>query len=554
MIPNINSLPSPKPFPSKSLDSSKQSISLSFPAHFDFSNAHEKIYTKELSSGKFKPKSDKNNLELSGNSIGSHKDSSFFIPMPPPNITGQLHLGHALFLTLQDSLTRWHRLKGDNTLWLPGTDHAGLATHEKILEELGTSSYSKEEYLNMGAQIKSKNESRIKEQIEKMGASCDWSRYTFTLDDKIKASTLAALEMCQQSNMLYRQGEQWYLDMSTQAKELINAIESNDIEIIPATEKGQLLNFLYKIQPWCISRQIAWGHSLPIYQDKTNLDAWCTAATLELAIEKMPHSLEENIEQIPGTFDTWFSSSLWPFATLGWPEKTKDYNDFYPAQLIETADDILFPWCAKMLMMGKLCTGIWPFKQIYLHGIIRDSKGRKMSKSLGNGIDPLTIIDKHGLDPLRWCMLTHTIAGQDMKISEQDFSASSKWCNKIWQAGRFFHKAFESLELTKEKSFNTQQLTNGYLKDYFKTMSNKFENYEFMHLTTELQHLFKHDFCDNWIEQHKAAIHNKERKTILEGLEIYASFLILFYPFMPYLTQSLWDYFYDCEMELPLKL
>lgn len=472
--------------------------------------------------------------------------------MPPPNITGQLHLGHALFLTLQDTLTRWHRLSGINTLWLPGTDHAGLATHEKIIERLGPNSYTAKEYLGIGKEIKNQNEARIIEQIQKMGSSCDWSRYTFTLDDKIKTATHSALTFCQSNNMLYHNPEnnQWYLDMRALAKELIEAIEAGEIEIIPATEKAQLLNFLYKIQPWCISRQILWGHTIPIYYDKTNPQNYCIASNPEEATLLLPSTNKDNITPCLDTFDTWFSSALWPFATLGWPEQTKDYETFYPAQLIETADDILFPWCAKMLMMGRLCTGIWPFKQIYLHGIIRDQKGRKMSKSLGNGIDPLSIIDKYGLDPLRWCMLTHTIAGQDMKISDQDFASSAKFCNKIWQAGRFFHKAFEALNLQKISNFNNTQLFSGYLKDFYPTFKLKLEKYEFMHASTELQHLFKHDFCDTWIETHKEAIHNNDLDTIIQGIEIYASFLILFYPFMPYLTQSIWQYFYEGEMEL----
>jgi valyl-tRNA synthetase len=192
-------------------------------------------------------------------------EKTFFIPMPPPNITGKLHLGHALFLTLQDILIRYHRIQGDSTLWLPGTDHAGLATHDKILQYFKNNglSYDKNTYLEKGWDWKDEHHSIITSQIKKMGASCDWSRERFTLDTQYQNSCIEALKLCK--DIIYYEDGQWFLDMKSFAQDLIFAIENKEINIIPATETGQLLNFLRNIEPWCISRQIWWGQQLPIY-------------------------------------------------------------------------------------------------------------------------------------------------------------------------------------------------------------------------------------------------------------------------------------------------
>ena len=372
-----------------------------------------------------------------------------------------------------------------------------------------------------------------------MGASCDWSRERFTLDKGYEKSCIEALKMCK--NMLYFKDGQWYLNMQQAAQDLISAIEKKEINIIPASETGQLLNFLKNIEPWCISRQIWWGQQLPIwyYGKSISNDNYCIACGLEEAsiILEIP---PENLKQCEDTLDTWFLSSLWPFATLGWPEKTQDYMDFYPAQLIETADDILFFWCARMLMMGKICTTKFPFKDIYLHGIIRDSKGRKMSKSLNNGIDPLDIIDKYGTDALRWALATHTTAGQDMKISDQEFIAAKKFTNKLWQAGKFFYQHAQRTNFIPEKYF-----TSNYLKNFTTEYNSGLDNYEFLKTSTKLQFLFKHDFCDIWIEKNKKEIFNDNLNLLQEGITIYSHFLKLFHPFIPFITEKIWEAFYD---------
>lgn len=459
--------------------------------------------------------------------------------MPPPNITGKLHLGHALFLTLQDILIRHHRIQGDTTLWLPGTDHAGLATHEKIINSLDSQTIDRRTYLEEGWKWKETHHSIITSQIKKMGASCDWSRERFTLDKDYEKSCISALKMCK--DMLYFKDGQWYLNMQEAALELITAIENKEINIIPASETGQLLNFLKNIEPWCISRQIWWGQQLPIwfYGETICGDNYCIADNIQEASIILNIS-SENLKQCEDTLDTWFLSSLWPFATLGWPEKTKDYIDFYPAQLIETADDILFFWCARMLMMGKICTNKFPFKDIYLHGIIRDSKGRKMSKSLNNGIDPLDIIDKYGTDALRWALTTHTTAGQDMKISDQEFIAAKKFTNKLWQAGKFF---YQHSQRTKYKP--KQYSSSDYLKNFSNEYKSGINNYEFLQISTNLQFLFKHDFCDKWIEKNKQEIFKDNLELLQEGITIYSHFLKLFHPFIPFITEKIWEGFYD---------
>lgn len=456
--------------------------------------------------------------------------------MPPPNITGKLHLGHALFLTLQDTLTRYHRQLGDNTLWLPGTDHAGLATDAKIkeyFEQLGITP-NKEDYLQKAHSWKDDFHSTITSQIKAMGASCDWSRERFTLDSKYLESSTSALSICHQQGMLYRENNQWYLDMRDLAAQLITDIKNNTIIIEPASEANTLLHFLENIEPWCISRQIWWGQQIPIYYADNKL---CIANNAHEAAIKLQC---KDITQDNDTLDTWFLSSLWPFATLGWPQATADYDTYYPANIIETADDILFFWCARMLMMSKLCTGKYAFNKIYLHGIIRDEQGNKMSKSLGNGIDPLDIISQYGTDALRWTLATHNSAGKDASMGMQDFKASSQFMNKLWQAGRFIIGHAKRIGIE-----NATPHTYAILHEFENKYHHYLQNEQFLQCSRELQHLFKHEFCDKWIEEHKAALYNNDASTAQEGIAIYTHFLLLFHPFIPFITEKLYSSLYN---------
>jgi valyl-tRNA synthetase len=463
---------------------------------------------------------------------------SYFIPMPPPNITGQLHLGHALFLTLQDILTRYHRANGENTLWLPGTDHAGISIDEKMKQLFGQYHPSDEQYFKKAWLWKEKYHKRISTQIQSMGASCDWSYERFTLDENYQKSTTEALKICHKNNMLYRKDNNWYLDMSKLANDLLQDLDKGLIKIEPLSGLNTLKNFLKNIEPWCISRQIRWGQQMPIFTDNQN-NIFIASSEKE-AMEIFGNS---ELIQEKDTFDTWFNSSLWPFATLGWPEKTKEYETYYPASIIETADDIIFFWCARMLMMGKLCTGIYPFNKIYLHGIIRDEKGQKMSKSLGNGIDPLDITAQYGTDNLRWTLATQSTAGEDAKIGETNFKASSLFINKLWQASKFIlmHKDKLNLQEKKElKDINYQAL-----KDFYPKYHHYLKEEKFLQCARELQHLFWHNFCDIWIEENKKEIFNSNHEALKEGIAILEAFLILFHPFIPFITEKINSYLGD---------
>lgn len=472
--------------------------------------------------------------------------------MPPANITGHLHCGHALFLTLQDILARYHRSSGYNTLWLPGTDHAGLATHFKIMQSIQEMEYSEQLYEKAAAHLRQANESRICEQIKSMGASCDWSRYKFTLDENMLDAAYEAISIAHKRGMLLFNNDQWYLDMKSEAAELAAAIREGEIEIIPKSSQSQLLYTLDHIEPWCISRQIPWGYRMPIYINKKNAQ-FCIAKNAQGASELL-NSLPEDIEQISDRFDTWFTSSLWPFATLGWPGMSEQMDYFYPADLLQTGEDILFSWCARMLMMSKLCTGKWAFKKIFLNAMITDAKGKKMSKSEGNGIEPGEIQSTKGTDALRWALACNAKAGGQMKITDEMIAASSKFCNKFWQAGRFFDFALSEAQISRKEKFSldaflapkSRQKYRDILTDYRRLM----QELKFIECTQLIHKHFWGEFCDQWIEEHKAVIKCAQEEAIIEGISIFQFFLSLAHPFIPFITQALWDRFDDLSNNL----
>ncbi len=441
--------------------------------------------------------------------------------MPPPNITGQLHMGHALFLTLQDIQSRFHALIGDDTLWLPGTDHAGLATHEKILQTMkqtGEDPTDRQRYLETGWDWKDRLHATITSQIKRMGASCDWSQERFTLDEQYQQSTKEAFRQLWEAGLIYRDNGQWWADMKLLAAPLIAAIESGEIDINPATSANELLPMLYNIEPWCLSRQIAWGMPIPLKNDG---GLW----------------LFDEGDHTPGiaetdTLDTWFLSSLWPFATLGWPNKTPQLERFYPGQWMETGDDILFFWCARMWMMGYFLTGQWPFKKLFLHGLIRDKHGRKMSKSLGNGIDPLELIDARGTDELRWHLALRSDPARDMKFSAQSCMADGKWINKIWQSARFlsqFGGPSPGSDITPPEDMSA--LSEQW---YTLLMADRYPD-----AARLIQSSFRDDFCSRWIEDNKQALRDGNQALLQEGWSRYKRYLTLFHPFLPFLTTCL---------------
>jgi valyl-tRNA synthetase len=450
--------------------------------------------------------------------------------MPPPNITGKLHLGHALFSTIQDSLIRYYRKSEYDTLWIPGLDHAGLATHDKILKSLKKRDYTNEEYDIHAQKIKEKNGYIILEQIKRTGASCDWSQLNYTLDDKFKISSTLALKELKKHNLIYTKDGQWYLSMKNMADKLLEDIKSDTFRINDYSEMKKLIHTLENIEDWCISRQIRWGMRMPIYLDSNG--------DFEILTEE--ESEGRNLTQIEDTFDTWFTSSLWIPTILGWAENSEDYQKYYPAQMIETGADILFPWCGRMLMMGKFLTGKYPFNEIYLHGICRDKDGIKMSKSLGNGIDPLDIIDKYGTDAMRFSLLTKT-THNDMKIDNEDFLNASKFMNKIYQSFRFIdmHLEKNEIELIPNKEGTHKEILIDLKKEFIHAM----ENRDFLNITRKLQYSFKHNFCDEWIEENKQEIFNGNKEIIQHGLFIILSYMNLFHCFIPFISEYISEHF-----------
>lgn len=453
--------------------------------------------------------------------MGDKKDQNWFLPMPPPNITGQLHLGHAMFLTLQDIKHRHLALEGHETLWLPGTDHAGLATHEKILEQLelnGQSADDLEAYWSTGWEWKEKFHGRITSQMKKMGISCHWDKERFTLDESYQSSARHAFKKCWEAGLIYHEEGQWYLDMKPLAKPLLEALGDGTLTINPEKSKNKMLNFFKKLEPWCISRQIPWGMAIPL---KNHEGQWL---------------LDEG-EQTPGipcsdTLDTWFLSSLWPFASLGWPEKTPDFEKFYPGQWMETGEDILFFWCAKMWMMGYFLTGQWPFKTIFLHGLIRDKKNQKMSKSLGNGIDPLEIMEQYGTDALRWHLAYRAEPGKDMKFNPEALRHDSSWLNKIWQAGRY---------LSQYRCEGAEWKCPDDLIQLRCEIAQLLREDRYPDACRLLQKAFRDDYCNGWLEENKEGIREGSEPIRHEAWSRFAFLLGMLHPFIPFLSTHLMD-------------
>ena len=571
-----------------------------------------KIYDFWQNNGYFKAKIEKNK-------------KPYTIVMPPPNITGNLHMGHALDETLQDIIIRFKRMQGYSTLWLPGTDHASIATEAKIVNEMQKEGLKKEiigrdEFIKRAYDWKKKYGGKIIEQIKKLGSSCDWEKERFTMDDGNKEAVNEVFVGLYEKGLIYRGeriinwcphcktsisdaevnfaehngnfyylkyklsddsgfieiattrpetilgdtaiavnpddsrykkligktvivpiiereipiiadsyvemdfgtgvvkitpahdpndfevglrhnlpiinimdenavinenggkysgsdrssarkkiledlklsgllvkieaikhnvgccyrcneiiepriSEQWFVKMEPLAKPAIKCVENGEINFIPARFDKIYFNWLKNIKDWCISRQLWWGHKIPAYYCQ-NCGHLKVSKNPVLVCEKCGSN---KIKQDEDTLDTWFSSALWPFAALGWPNRTPEYEYFYPTDTLVTGYDIIFFWVVRMVFSALEHTGKVPFKNVLIHGLVRDSMGRKMSKSLGNGIDPIEIIDKYGADALRFALATGNSPGNDMRFSEEKVSASRNFANKLWNAARFIH-------------------------------------------------------------------------------------------------------------------
>ncbi|MGD0355808.1 MAG: valine--tRNA ligase [Dehalococcoidia bacterium] len=682
-----------------------------------------------MDGGYFKPKIDP-------------KKKPFTIIMPPPNVTGELHVGHALTAALEDIMTRWHRMLGDPSLWLPGVDHAGIATQVVVEKELAKEGLDRhqigrEKFEERVWQWANKSRSAITIQHERLGASCDWSRERFTLDEgPVKAvktafvrlydkgliyrgeriinwcprcrTALSDLEVQSKdltSNMWhmkypYEDGsgyitvattrpetylgdaavavnpedgrytkligkkvvlpfinraipiitdeaidrefgtgmvkvtpahdpvdfeiserhnlpvihilnpdatmndnagpyasldrfearkkvvedfekaglmekiepyshaiphcfrcstviepevsKQWFVKIAPLATPAIEAVKDGRIKIIPERFNKIYLNWMENIRDWCISRQLWWGHRIPV---------WYCQACGEMIVSidaptKCTKCGSSELVQDPDVLDTWFSSGLWPHSTLGWPDQTQDFKYFYPTSVMETGYDILFFWVARMIMMGIEDTGDVPFRVVYLHGLIRDEKGEKMSKMKGNVLNPLTAIDQYGCDALRFALTTGTAPGNDLNMGEHRLEAGRNFANKIWNAGRFVLTSLEKEPITrqslekvaKNKLKETEDRwiisrLNGLIKEVDKLML----NFQFGEAESDIHDFLWGEFCDWYIEICKQRL-GKENSPMPVLAYVLETSLRLLHPFMPFITEELWQ---DLKERLP---
>ena len=600
-----------------------------------------------------------------------HSKLPFTIVIPPPNITGQLHMGHALDETMQDIIIRFKRMQGYNALWQPGTDHASIATEVKVINELKKKGITKadlgrEGFLEKCWEWREEYGHRIVKQLKKLGSSCDWDRERFTMDEGCnKAVTETFVKMhekgwiykgnrmvnwcpvCQTSisdaeveykeqqshfwhikyplieedgsvsttqflefattrpetmlgdtavavnpedprykdligrevmlpimkeldemgllvgieDLTHNVGthdrcgttvepmvkEQWFVKMDELIKPAVKAVEDGEIQLIPKSMEKTYFNWTNNIKDWCISRQLWWGHRIPAWYCD---DCGETIVARE-APEKCPKCGSTHLKQDPDTLDTWFSSALWPFETLGWPDETEDLKYFYPTDVLVTGYDIIFFWVIRMIFSGYEQMGEKPFKTVLFHGLVRDSQGRKMSKSLGNGIDPLEIIDKYGADALRLTLITGNAPGNDMRFYIERVENSRNFANKVWNASRFI---MMNMEDGKEADAavmpqGLQPEDQWILSKFNHVVSDVTENMEKFELGIAVQKVYDFiwgEFCDWYIEMVKPRLYRTDdavsKEAALWTLQtVLIGGLKLLHPFMPFITEEIFS-------------
>lgn len=676
----------------------------------------DKIYDKWLKNGYFTPKIDKNK-------------EPFTIVIPPPNVTGQLHMGHALDETLQDILIRYKRMQGFCTLWVPGTDHAGIATQIKVEENLrkekGLTRHDlgREKFLELVWDWKNKYGSYILDQIKKLGSSCDFTRERFTMDEGcskavkevfvklyekgliyrgnriinwcphcITALSDAEVEYAEQDGnfwhiryyfkdsdryleiattrpetllgdtavavhpederykdlvgktlilplvgreipviadeyvdkefgtgcvkitpahdpndfevglrhnleqirvmnddatinefggkyqgmdryearkaivedlekggflvkvephkhnvgQCYRCGttvepitsKQWFVKMQPLAERAIEVVKNRDIEFVPDRFSKTYLNWMENVHDWCISRQLWWGHRIPAYYCKD-----CGEMIVSKEDVTICPKCGGAMHQEDDVLDTWFSSALWPFSTLGWPEKTEDLEYFYPTSVLVTGYDIIFFWVARMIFSGMEQMDEIPFKHVFIHGLVRDEQGRKMSKSLGNGIDPIKVIDEYGADALRLTLATGNSPGNDMRFSAKKVEASRNFANKIWNASRFalMNLDIDKIEIPDNLEIEDKWILSKY-NDLVKEVTVNLDKFELGVAVAKLYDFTWDILCDWYIEMIKLRLYAKEESgRVAQNVLSYvlSGTLKLLHPFMPFITEEI---------------
>ena len=658
----------------------------------------------------------------------------YSIVMPPPNVTGQLHMGHAFDVALQDAIIRQKRMQGYEALWMPGMDHAGIATQIKVEEYLRENEHKtrydlgREEFLKRVWQWKEQSGGRILDQQKKLGASPDWRRSRFTMDEgcskavreafdnlykkgliyrgsriinwcphcatalsdteveyseqaghlwhikypvketgeeiiiattrpetilgdtgiavnpederythlvgkhailplvgreipifadsyvekdfgtgcvkvtpchdpndfemgqrhgleeilildndakinenggkyqgldryEARKAILADLEACgalvkteeysHNVGACYRCGTtvepvtsaQWFVKMEPLAKEAIRVVKEGRIKFVPERFTKIYMNWMENVHDWCISRQLWWGHRIP---------AWYCDECGHITVAKedpscCEHCGSTHIHQEEDVLDTWFSSGLWPFSTMGWPEQTPELAYFYPTDVLVTGYDIIFFWVARMVCMAMAEMGEVPFKTVYIHGLVRDGQGRKMSKSLGNGIDPIEIIDQYGADALRFTLYTGNSPGNDTRFSAEKVEASRNFCNKIWNASRYvlMNLDIEEEGLPQHLTVDDKWILSRY-NDLVKEVTENMDRYELGIAAEKLYSFIWDTYCDWYIELTKPRLQNKEDQAAREGAQRVLSYVLsgtmqLLHPFMPFLTETIWQ-------------
>jgi valyl-tRNA synthetase len=690
------------------------------PAAYNPGDSEYRWYQYWLDNGYFKPVIDPDKVP-------------FTIIMPPPNVTGELHVGHALTATLQDIMVRWHRMKGDPALWLPGVDHAGIATQvmvEKQLAKEGLNRYElgREEFLKRVWEWVGKYRGAITKQHTRLGVSCDWSREVFTLDpgpskavrttfynlykegliyrgERITnwcprcATALSDLEVdhrelagnlyyvrypvegdeskylmvattrpetmlgdsavavnpaderfagfigkslilplveriipvvadeavavdfgtgavkvtpahdpvdfeigqrhnleiinilnpdatlnenagkysgldvasarkqvikdleekgflekiepythsvghCQRCSAVVEPivSKQWFITMEPLARPAIEAVNDGRITIIPERFNKVYLNWMENIRDWCISRQLWWGHRIPVWycQDCGEIIVSIEDATV------CPKCGSSALRQDEDVLDTWFSSALWPHSTLGWPDDTEDFRYFYPTSVMETAYDILFFWVARMIMMGLKNTGEIPFRLVYLHGLIRDENGEKMSKTRGNSIDPLKVVEEYGACALRFAVSTGTAPGNDTKLSVTKLEAGRNFANKLWNATRFVIRSLNEANAASHDGCSDMPAEDKWilsrLNRTIAAVNRLMEEYQFGEALREVHDFLWGEYCDWYLEITKIRLKEGTAPSPVPVLvQVLETSLRLLHPFMPFITEELWQ-------------
>ncbi|MEL4862153.1 valine--tRNA ligase [Pseudoflavonifractor phocaeensis] len=672
-----------------------------------------------------------------GGCFEGHRDPDkkpFTIVMPPPNVTGQLHMGHAMDCTLQDILTRFKRMEGYAALWVPGTDHAGIATQIKVEEALreneGLTRYDlgREKFLERVWDWKAKYGARIVEQQKKLGVSCDWSRSRFTMDEGLSKAVRHVFVSLYNKGLIYKgsriinwcphcvtalsdaeveykdkpghlwhirypiQGEkdrwvivattrpetmlgdtgvavnpaderykdivgktcvlplvgrempivadeyvdmsfgtgcvkmtpahdpndfevglrqhletirvlddngkvvegygrysgmdryearkaivadleeqgylvkvephqhnvgtcyrchndveplisaQWFVKMEPLAKEALRVVKDGETKFVPDRFSKTYINWMENVRDWCISRQLWWGHRIPAWQ----CDDCGEMTVSETDPTECAHCHGKHIHQEEDVLDTWFSSALWPFSTLGWPEETEDFKYFYPTDVLVTGYDIIFFWVARMIFSGCEHTGKPPFHTVLIHGLVRDDKGRKMSKSLGNGVDPLVVAEEYGADALRFNLVTGNSPGNDMRFLPERCEAMRNFANKIWNASRFvqMNLTIDHVEMPKELT-NEDKWILSKLNDLIPDMTTNMDSYELGVAAQKVYDFIWDDYCDWYIEFTKARLQGEDQGAKEQAQQVLCYVLTetlkLLHPFMPFLTEEIWQ-------------